>query len=57
MTEQRVFTVRMSNSNLMAWLNCLAKRFGRRTMVQILADQSITGIKPIIRGEGGIQGH
>ncbi len=50
MTEQRVFTVRMSNSNLMAWLNCLAKRFGRRTMAQILADQSITGIKPIIRG-------
>lgn len=45
-----VFAVRKSNPDLMAWLNCLAKRFGRRTIAQILADQSITGIKRIERG-------
>lgn len=52
-----VFAVKKSNPDLMAWLNCLAKRFGSRTIVQIIAEKSITGIKRIERGQGGIQGH
>ena len=50
MTEQRVFTIRKSNPDFMAWLNCLAKRFGNRTVKQIITEQSLTGIKRIERG-------
>ena len=50
MTGQFVFAVRKSNRDLMAWLNCLAKQFGNRTLGQIIAEQSLIGIKRIERG-------
>jgi len=51
MSEQFVFAVRKSNPDFMAWLKCLAKHFGKRTIGQIIAEQSLTGsIKHIERG-------
>ena len=49
MSEQRVFAVKMSNPDLMAWLKCLAERFGNRTLKQIITEKSLTGIKRIER--------
>jgi len=50
MSDQFVFAVKMSNPDFMAWLNCLAKRFGKRTIVQVIAERSLTGVKRIERG-------
>jgi len=47
---QFVFAVRKHNPGFMAWLNCLAKRFGNRSIKQIITEQSLTGIKRIERG-------
>jgi len=49
MSEQFVFAVKMRNPDFMAWLGCLAKRFGNRSIRQIIAEQRLTGIKRIER--------
>jgi len=49
MIEQFVFAIRKSNRDLKAWLDCLAKHYGKRTLGQIITEQSLTGIKRIER--------
>jgi len=53
MTEQIIiiFAVVKRNPDLMAWLGYLAKRFGKRTIGEIIGEHRLTGdIRRIERG-------